>query len=125
MSQSYAWTQVAAEAAFQPREGAGALSFADAMWLIGGWNPQHAEFPNICVNDVWHSANGQDWTCAKQNAFGLPSFETMLRMGKAVTQPAMPSTMTGCRSSEETRIRALPERCLVHHRWSILDVCNP
>jgi hypothetical protein len=31
------------------------------MWLIGGWNPRHAEFPNICVNDVWYSTDGSTW----------------------------------------------------------------
>ena len=65
MSQPYAWTQVTAEAAFQPRDGAGALSYAETMWLIGGWNPRHPDFPKTCVNDVWHSANGLDWTCIK------------------------------------------------------------
>jgi hypothetical protein len=75
MPQPYAWTQVTAEAAFQPRDGSGALFFADTMWLIGGWNPRHPDFSKICVNDVWHSADGQDWTRTKQNTFGLPSFD--------------------------------------------------
>ena len=34
----YAWTPVALEAPFAPRDGAGALVYQDRMWLIGGWN---------------------------------------------------------------------------------------
>jgi hypothetical protein len=74
MSHPYRWTCVSEAAAFPPRDGAGALSFKDRMWLIGGWNPKHAYFPNICVNDIWSSSDGVEWTLEKPNSFGLRAF---------------------------------------------------
>lgn len=71
----YTWTLVTQEAPFTPRDGAGALVFDDRMWLIGGWNPKHDDFPAICVNDVWSSPDGQDWTCVKPNVFGCDGFD--------------------------------------------------
>lgn len=50
----YTWHQVTAEAAFAPRDGAGALVFKDRMWLLGGWNwTDKVNFPNICNSEVW------------------------------------------------------------------------
>src|SRR4051812_19965393 len=50
----YRWMKVTDEAAFAPRDGAGALTFRGWMWLIGGWNPgDKVHFPRICSNDVW------------------------------------------------------------------------
>jgi hypothetical protein len=72
----YSWTQITSHAPFTPRDGAGALSFSDRMWLIGGWNPRHEYFPNICVNDVWSSIDGQDWSKEKANTFGHDTFDS-------------------------------------------------
>ena len=60
-SASYRWEEVGI-APFAPRDGAGALTFRDRMWLLGGWNPRDKEhFPLICSNDVWSSADGSTW----------------------------------------------------------------
>lgn len=75
----YVWTLVNAKAAFAPRDGAGALSFRDRMWLLGGWNPAPAQrefFPRICNNEVWSSPDGVDWTLVKPNTFKDRSFDS-------------------------------------------------
>ena len=51
LAQEYEWIHVTDEAAYAPRDGAGALVFKNRMWLIGGWNPSDKEnFPRICNN---------------------------------------------------------------------------
>jgi hypothetical protein len=66
----YEWKQVNSKAAFAPRDGAGALTFNNRMWFIGGWNPgDKTHFPRICNNEVWSSADGIDWTLEKPNTF--------------------------------------------------------
>lgn len=75
---AYEWVQVTAAAAFAPRDGAGALTFQDRMWFLGGWNPspaQRAFFPRICNNEVWSSADGRDWTLVRGNTFKDKSFD--------------------------------------------------
>jgi hypothetical protein len=58
----YKWTCVTEEAAFAARDGAGALTFNDRMWLLGGWNPgDKVNFPKICNSEVWSSADGAVW----------------------------------------------------------------
>ena len=66
----YEWTQVTAKAAFAPRDGAGALTHQGKMWFLGGWNPgDKKNFPRICNNEVWSSADGATWTLVKANTF--------------------------------------------------------
>lgn len=75
----YRWTQVTAQAAFAPRDGAGALTFEDRMWLLGGWNPgDRAHFPLICNNEVWSSTDGKTWRLDKPNTFLDRSFDPEL-----------------------------------------------
>ena len=63
-------------ASFAPRDGAGALSFAEKMWLIGGWNPRDKlHFPRICNNEVWNSHDGARWTLVKPNTFLDQAFD--------------------------------------------------
>lgn len=55
-------------AAFAPRDGAGALVHNGRMWLLGGWNPKDkVHFPRICNSEVWSSTDGADWAleCAQ------------------------------------------------------------
>jgi hypothetical protein len=60
---TYVWQQVAANANFAPRDGAGALTFNGQMWLLGGWNPNDkTNFPNVCNSEIWSSTNGATWT---------------------------------------------------------------
>jgi len=59
----YQWECVTNNAAFAPRDGAGALVFQKQMWLLGGWNPGDKEnFPKICNSEVWNSSDGAKWT---------------------------------------------------------------
>lgn len=58
----YTWTCVTEQAAFAPRDGAGALTLNGSMWLLGGWNPRDKEhFPSICNSEAWSSSDGADW----------------------------------------------------------------
>ncbi|MBM3264192.1 MAG: hypothetical protein FJY97_12315 [candidate division Zixibacteria bacterium] len=73
---AYRWTCVTMDAAFAPRDGAGALVFKDRMWLIGGWNPgDKVHFPRICNNEVWSSDDGRDWRLEKPNTFLNTAFD--------------------------------------------------
>jgi hypothetical protein len=66
----YHWINVTEEAAFAPRDGAGALVLGGKMWLLGGWNPADKKhFPRICNNEVWSSRDGARWTLEKPNTF--------------------------------------------------------
>jgi peptide-methionine (S)-S-oxide reductase len=61
---AYAWRAVQEEAAFAPRDGAGALTLNGAMYLLGGWNPDPAQartFPRVCNSEVWRSVSGSEW----------------------------------------------------------------
>jgi hypothetical protein len=74
----YEWKKITMTAAWAPRDGAGALVYKDALWLIGGWNPdpkyRQQFFPRICNNEVWTSKNGADWTQVKVNSFKDDTF---------------------------------------------------
>jgi hypothetical protein len=73
----YEWVQVTAKAAFAPRDGAGALVFANRMWLLGGWNPgDKKHFPRICNNEVWSSRDGAIWVLEKPNTFLDKTFKS-------------------------------------------------
>lgn len=73
---NYSWQKITLDAAFAPRDGAGALTYKNKMYLIGGWNPSDkTHFPKICSNDVWTSTDGQSWACIKPNTFGTPKFD--------------------------------------------------
>jgi len=74
----YTWEQVNGNAAFAPRDGAGALTFKDRMWLIGGWNPlDKKHFPRICSNDVWSSDDGRQWRRERRNTFVDETFDPL------------------------------------------------
>ena len=75
-SPEYEWIQVTAKAPFAPRDGAGALVFKQKMWLLGGWNPGDKQnFPRICNNEVWSSADGASWSLVKPNTFLDANFD--------------------------------------------------
>lgn len=72
----YEWINVTRNAAYAPRDGAGALTFNGKMWLIGGWNPGDKQsFPRICNNEVWSSTDGALWTLVKPNSFLDKTFD--------------------------------------------------
>ena len=74
----YEWVKITMNAAFAPRDGAGALSYKGRMWFLGGWNPaqdQRKFFPRICNNEVWSSKEGAEWILEKPNTFKDRSFD--------------------------------------------------
>lgn len=61
-SEPYRWECVTDRAPFAARDGAGALTLKDRMYLLGGWNPgDKVNFPKICNSEVWVSTDGLDW----------------------------------------------------------------
>ena len=61
--EGYQWIEVTANAAFAPRDGAGALVHDGRMWLLGGWNPlDPVHFPSVTNSEVWSSVDGATWT---------------------------------------------------------------
>ena len=74
----YEWIEVTDNAAFPPRDGAGALVYDNRMWLIGGWNPADKKTNPIwsdCNNEVWNSADGVSWAPIKPNTHLDDSFD--------------------------------------------------
>ena len=75
----YEWVRITGNAAFAPRDGAGAVVHRGKMWLLGGWNPSDkTHFPLICNNEVWSSEDGAGWTLEKGNTFPAPDFDPTL-----------------------------------------------
>jgi hypothetical protein len=73
----YEWIRVTGDAGFPPRDGAGALTFAGRMWLLGGWNPRDKiSFPRLCNNEVWSSVDGRAWSLVKPNTFLAGDFDS-------------------------------------------------
>jgi hypothetical protein len=60
------WTLVTGNAAFGPRFRHASVVFNNKMWVIGG-TPVNG-YDADCLNDVWYSTNGADWTLATGNA---------------------------------------------------------
>jgi len=74
----YNWVKATENAAFVCRDGAGAVTYRDKMWLLGGWNPRAEDkgfFPRICNNEVWSSTDGVTWTLEKPNTFVDDTFD--------------------------------------------------
>lgn len=72
----YKWVNVTRNAAFPPRDGAGALVFKGKMWLLGGWrSDDKVNFPKDCNNEVWNSVDGATWSLEKPDTFGKKSFD--------------------------------------------------
>lgn len=73
---NFQWINVTDKADFAGRDGAGAVTHAGAMWLLGGWNPSDKKmFPRICINDVWRSVDGRSWQLIKPNTFIDATFD--------------------------------------------------
>ena len=69
LSPNFQWERVTLTAGFAPRDGAGAITANDTMYLLGGWNPyQPDSFPKQTANDVWASQDGQNWNKIVVNA---------------------------------------------------------
>ncbi|HUS80629.1 MAG TPA: hypothetical protein VM283_05125 [Armatimonadota bacterium] len=51
------WELSTEHAGWAPRDSCGEVSFADRMWLLGGWFDSHSIGPR----DVWASDDGAEW----------------------------------------------------------------
>jgi hypothetical protein len=69
---SYTWSLVTSTACYTSRDGAGALVFADKMFLLGGWNRRERPTTH---NEVWRSTNGATWTAARSRPCQTPPLE--------------------------------------------------
>jgi len=59
----YKWQLVNDTNSFSVRDGAGAYSFNNKMYLMGGWNPlDPIAYPHVTTNEVWESVDGSNWT---------------------------------------------------------------
>jgi hypothetical protein len=59
----YKWQLVNDSNSFSIRDGAGAYTFHNKMFLVGGWNPYDpVNYPHITTNEVWESTDGNSWT---------------------------------------------------------------
>ena len=61
------WYEANASAAFPPRAGATAITYANEMWIMGGANES-----GIPLNDVWYSSDGIQWHEANASAAFSP-----------------------------------------------------
>jgi len=60
--EEYIWELVTKSPGFEPRDGAGALVYENAMWLLGGWNAYDPEnFPRTTTSEIWMSTDGAHW----------------------------------------------------------------
>ena len=63
----YKWFNVLNNGPFTVRDGCGAVTFKDSMYLIGGWNPlDSVAYPNATTNEVWRSKDGANWSLISQ-----------------------------------------------------------
>lgn len=59
----YQWELVSDKANFSIRDGAGAITLNNQMFLIGGWNPADPiTYPHATNNEVWQSVDGLNWS---------------------------------------------------------------
>jgi len=68
-SDGQTWRQVSAEAGWRRRRRFGAVVYNGEIWVLGG---QTSYTDRPCENDVWHSANGKDWSRATKAAGWSP-----------------------------------------------------
>ncbi|MGE4135859.1 MAG: hypothetical protein AB7E98_09115 [Pirellulales bacterium] len=66
------WTQATAAAPWSARLAAAAVVFQDHMWLLGGTEDYYFGNRQSLKNDVWHSADGKNWTQATAHAEWSP-----------------------------------------------------
>jgi hypothetical protein len=66
------WEQATPSAGWSPRIAAGAVVFKDKMWILGGTENYYFGDEKSLKNDVWSSADGQNWTQATADAGWSP-----------------------------------------------------
>jgi hypothetical protein len=70
----YGWQNVTVQAPYAPRDGAGLVTYANKLWLLGGWNASTSVFPLTTTNEVWNSSDGKHWQQVKRNTFAPDTF---------------------------------------------------
>ena len=55
------WTMATKDAGWSPRFAAGAVVFKGRMWILGGTEDYYFGDDASLKNDVWSSADGEDW----------------------------------------------------------------
>jgi hypothetical protein len=66
------WEQATAKAGFSPRLAAASVVFQGKMWILGGTENYYFGDAKSLKNDVWHSADGANWTLATEHAGWSP-----------------------------------------------------
>jgi hypothetical protein len=66
------WDLATDDAGWTPRLAGGIVNFQDRIWITGGIENYFFGNETSPRNDVWHSSNGKDWTCATDNAGWSP-----------------------------------------------------
>lgn len=67
-----AWRQATAAAAWSPRIAAAIVEFKGRMWILGGTENYYFGDQASLKNDVWSSADGENWELATANAGWSP-----------------------------------------------------
>jgi hypothetical protein len=67
-----AWQLATPGAGWSPRIAAGAVVFRDRMWILGGTENYYFGDERSLKNDVWSSADGQEWTLVTADAGWSP-----------------------------------------------------
>ncbi|MES2356537.1 MAG: galactose oxidase [Pseudomonadota bacterium] len=66
------WEEIAKNAQWSPRLGAGAVVFRGKMWILGGIEDYYFGNTKSLKNDVWSSSDGKNWQLATANAGWSP-----------------------------------------------------
>ena len=66
------WHQVSRAAAWSPRVGAAAVSYAGKMWILGGVQNYYHGAPDDRKNDIWCSSDGRQWELVLEHAPWAP-----------------------------------------------------
>ncbi len=123
-----AWTPQSAVGAIDgtlPREYASLTAYNGELWYIGGAKvlpivpppPTPPTFQRIAQNDIWHSANGVNWTQLTPNAFAARHQHAAFVLNNRLW-------IFGGQRVNGGPPGSAAEGCVVDHRWSDLDAAG-
>ena len=72
------WTRVTAQAAFSGRHAPRVLAWNDEIWLTSGVTNGNTSGNSLMLNDLWHSADGANWTKIETPISYLPRMSPQL-----------------------------------------------
>ena len=95
---TYGWHCATMHAPWRPRDGAGALSFRGALWLLGGWRPREdgATGPGDVVDTVFEGTTARYGVVTTMAPAGTAC--NLFAHGLVGTLLATQYTRTGCGS---------------------------